>query len=58
LPAPGALAKKVQLVMGDLIAGLPRHFFRNFIQGRNLRIKNLAAPGANHMGMGVWPVAS
>jgi len=58
LLAPGAQAKKVQLVMGDLITGLPRRFLRNFIQGRNLRIENLAALGANHMGMGVWPVAS
>jgi hypothetical protein len=52
LLALGAQAIKVQLVMGDPIAGLPGHFLGDLSHGLNLGIKDPAAPGANDMGVG------
>jgi hypothetical protein len=45
LPTPGAKAKKIQLLMGDLIAGLPGYFLRNTSHGPKLWIKDMAALG-------------
>jgi len=43
--------------MGDLIAGLPGYFLRNSSHGLELRIKDLAAFGANDMGVRVGFIA-
>jgi hypothetical protein len=53
----GAKAKKVQLLVGDLIAGLPGYFLRNTNHGLELWIKDLAAFGANDMGVWVGFIA-
>jgi hypothetical protein len=53
----GAQAKKIQLLMGYLIAGLPGYFLRNPFRGPQLWIQDLAAFGANEMGVRVGFIA-
>jgi hypothetical protein len=57
LLTPGAQAKKIHLLMGDLIARLPGYFLRNTSQGPELWIKDPAALGANEMGVRVGFIA-